>query len=60
VFDVDTDGERAAAAGMEVNGFSFDGTDAPGLDYALDRCARQGYSRVTAGRERGLHDRRRG
>ncbi len=37
VFDVDHDVERAAAAGMAVNGFSFEGTDGPGIDYALNR-----------------------
>ena len=37
VFDVDTDAERAAAAGLEPNGFSFDSTDTAGLDYALNR-----------------------
>ena len=38
VFDVDHDEERAAAQGMQVNGFSFEGMDAPGMDYALNRC----------------------
>ena len=38
VFDVDDDVERAQAAGMEPNGFSFVGADAAGLDYALNRC----------------------
>ena len=37
VFDVDDDQERAAEAGVEVNGFSFDGTDEGALDYGLDR-----------------------
>lgn len=37
VFDVDDDIERAAASGMETNGYSFEGTDAAGLDYALNR-----------------------
>lgn len=37
VFDVDDDVERAAASGMETNGYSFEGTDAAGLDYALNR-----------------------
>lgn len=37
VFDVDTDAERAEALGYEVNGFSFDGSDAAGMDYALNR-----------------------
>ena len=38
VFDVDHDGERAAAAGFVPNGFSFEGTDTGALDYALNRC----------------------
>ena len=37
VFDVDDDVERAAHQGMETNGFSFEGTDAGGMDYALNR-----------------------
>jgi starch synthase len=37
VFDVDDDRERAAEAGCEVNGFSFDGKDEPDMDYSLDR-----------------------
>lgn len=37
VFDVDHDKERAKAQGLEPNGFSFDGADAPGIDYALNR-----------------------
>jgi hypothetical protein len=37
VFDMDHDVDRATAAGMETNGFSFEGTDASGLDYALNR-----------------------
>lgn len=45
VFDVDHDEERAAAAGYETNGFSFDGTDAPGMDYALNRALSSWYSR---------------
>lgn len=40
VFDVDHDAERAAAAAFPTNGFSFDGTDAAGIDYALNRHAR--------------------
>ncbi len=39
VFDVDHDAERAAAAGFPTNGFSFDGIDAAGIDYALNRHA---------------------
>lgn len=37
VFDVDHDKERAEAQGLEPNGFSFDGADAAGIDYALNR-----------------------
>jgi starch synthase len=37
VFDVDTDRDRAAALGLEPNGFNFEGTDAPAIDYALNR-----------------------
>jgi hypothetical protein len=37
VFDVDHDEERAASVGREVNGFSFEGMDAEGMDYALNR-----------------------
>lgn len=39
VFDVDDDLNRAHAAGMEPNGFSFIGADPAGLDYALNRSA---------------------
>ncbi|XP_042388573.1 starch synthase 3, chloroplastic/amyloplastic-like isoform X1 [Zingiber officinale] len=50
VFDVDNDKERAQAQGLEPNGFSFDGTDAGAVDYALNRAfsawfeAREWYS----------------
>lgn len=37
VFDVDHDWDRAQAQGLEPNGFSFDGADAGGVDYALNR-----------------------
>eukprot|EP00475_Leptophrys_vorax_P024038 TRINITY_DN33096_c0_g2_i1.p1 TRINITY_DN33096_c0_g2~~TRINITY_DN33096_c0_g2_i1.p1 ORF type:complete len:194 (-),score=7.06 TRINITY_DN33096_c0_g2_i1:466-978(-) len=37
VFDVDNDQDRARAAGLEPNGFSFEGADTAGLDYALNR-----------------------
>lgn len=37
VFDVDHDNERAQAQGFEANGFNFDGADAAGVDYALNR-----------------------
>ena len=39
VFDMDDDAERAAAAGIPQNGYSFEGTDAAALDYALNRYA---------------------
>jgi len=44
VFDVDHDEDRAAAAGMETNGFVFESTDAPGMDYALNRALNMWYS----------------
>jgi len=37
VFDVDDDKDRAQAQGLEPNGFSFEGADTSGVDYALDR-----------------------
>ena len=37
VFDVDDDQERAAAAGMGTNGYSFEGNDPGALDYGLNR-----------------------
>ena len=37
VFDVDDDKERAAASGMETNGYSFEGTDTGAMDYGLNR-----------------------
>lgn len=37
VFDVDHDVERAALAGYVPNGFSFEGIDTAGIDYALNR-----------------------
>ena len=43
VFDVDDDSERAAAAGYVPNGFSFEGMDAAGIDYALNRFHRISY-----------------
>ncbi|KAK9832645.1 hypothetical protein WJX81_006656 [Elliptochloris bilobata] len=48
VFDVDHDGERAAAAAFPTNGFSFEGTDAAGLDYALNRALTAWYNDRTA------------
>ncbi|XP_004293290.1 PREDICTED: starch synthase 3, chloroplastic/amyloplastic [Fragaria vesca subsp. vesca] len=43
VFDVDHDKERAEAQGLEPNGFSFDGADAAGVDYALNRAISAWY-----------------
>ncbi|PQQ03616.1 starch synthase 3 chloroplastic/amyloplastic isoform X2 [Prunus yedoensis var. nudiflora] len=43
VFDVDHDKERADAQGVEPNGFSFDGADAAGVDYALNRAISAWY-----------------
>lgn len=37
MFDVDNDKDRAQVQGLEPNGFSFDGADAGGVDYALNR-----------------------
>ncbi|XP_043807776.1 soluble starch synthase 3, chloroplastic/amyloplastic isoform X2 [Manihot esculenta] len=43
VFDVDHDKERAQAQSLEPNGFSFDGADAAGIDYALNRAISSWY-----------------
>lgn len=43
VFDVDHDRDRALSQGLEPNGFSFDGTDGPGVDYALNRALSAWY-----------------
>nr|Q43846.1 RecName: Full=Soluble starch synthase 3, chloroplastic/amyloplastic; AltName: Full=Soluble starch synthase III; Short=SS III; Flags: Precursor [Solanum tuberosum]CAA65065.1 glycogen (starch) synthase [Solanum tuberosum] len=43
VFDVDHDKERAQQCGLEPNGFSFDGADAGGVDYALNRALSAWY-----------------
>lgn len=37
VFDIDDDVKKAQDVGLETNGFSFDGADTGGLDYALNR-----------------------
>ena len=42
VFDVDDDVARAAGVGAPTNGFNFEGTDAAGVDYALNRCHQAG------------------
>ncbi|CAI5948364.1 unnamed protein product [Closterium sp. NIES-65] len=47
VMDVDSeeDRQRAAERGMEANGFSFEGADAAGVDYALNSgCTSSGYA----------------
>lgn len=44
VFDVDDDQERAAAAGMGTNGYSFEGTDPGALDYGLNRALSSWYN----------------
>ncbi|XP_047164111.1 starch synthase 3, chloroplastic/amyloplastic-like [Vigna umbellata] len=43
VFDVDHDKDRARAQGVEPNGFNFDGSDAAGVDYALNRAISRWY-----------------
>ncbi|KAG2407001.1 Soluble starch synthase [Vigna angularis] len=43
VFDVDHDKDRARAQDVEPNGFNFDGTDAAGVDYALNRAISRWY-----------------
>jgi len=43
VFDIDDDVDRAAAQGMTVNGFSFEGADSEGIDYALNRAMSTWY-----------------
>ncbi|KAJ6367471.1 hypothetical protein OIU78_000097 [Salix suchowensis] len=43
VFDVDHDKEKAKAQGLEPNGFSFDGADPAGVDYALNRAISAWY-----------------
>uniref|UniRef100_A0A3B6DJ37 starch synthase n=2 Tax=Triticum aestivum TaxID=4565 RepID=A0A3B6DJ37_WHEAT len=43
VFDVDDDKDRAREQGLEPNGFSFEGADSNGVDYALDRAITTWY-----------------
>ncbi|VAH36803.1 unnamed protein product [Triticum turgidum subsp. durum] len=43
VFDVDDDKDRACEQGLEPNGFSFEGADSNGVDYALDRAITTWY-----------------
>jgi len=45
VFDVDNDRERAAAAGVQPNGFNFEGTDAGAMDYGLNRAVDLFYNK---------------
>ncbi|KAK1304752.1 hypothetical protein QJS10_CPB11g01349 [Acorus calamus] len=44
VFDVDHDKDRAQTLGLEPNGFSFDGADPAGVDYALNRALSAWYN----------------
>ncbi|KAJ0984467.1 hypothetical protein J5N97_002823 [Dioscorea zingiberensis] len=43
VFDVDNDKDRAQIQGLEPNGFSFEGADSSGVDYALNRAISAWY-----------------
>ncbi|KAF7811169.1 starch synthase 3, chloroplastic/amyloplastic [Senna tora] len=43
VYDVDHDKDRAQAQGLLPNGFGFDGADAGGVDYALNRAISAWY-----------------
>ncbi|KAL2339188.1 hypothetical protein Fmac_013634 [Flemingia macrophylla] len=43
VFDVEHDRDRSQAQGLEPNGFNFDGSDAKGVDYALNRAISTWY-----------------
>ncbi|PIN08579.1 Starch synthase [Handroanthus impetiginosus] len=45
VFDVDHDKERAEALGVETNGFNFNGADADGVDYGLNRAISAWYDK---------------
>jgi starch synthase len=45
VFDVENDGERSAMTGVPLNGFVFDGTETPDIDYALNRALDAFYDR---------------
>ena len=48
VFDLDHDVERAEIAGYVPNGFSFEGIDTAGIDYALNRWANTIFCAETA------------
>jgi len=43
VFDIDHDQDRAAWAGYEPNGFTFEGTDEEACDYAVNRAINSWY-----------------
>ena len=45
VFDVENDGARSVVAGVPPNGFVFDGTETPDIDYALNRALDAYYDR---------------
>ncbi|XP_057811266.1 LOW QUALITY PROTEIN: starch synthase 3, chloroplastic/amyloplastic [Salvia miltiorrhiza] len=45
VYDVDHDKERAQEQGLQPNGFNFDGADAGGVDYALNRAITAWYEK---------------
>ncbi|OIW18437.1 hypothetical protein TanjilG_13189 [Lupinus angustifolius] len=45
VFDIDHDKGRAQAQGLQPNGFNFEGADAAGVDYALNRAISAWYDR---------------
>ncbi|KAI3740949.1 hypothetical protein L2E82_31424 [Cichorium intybus] len=43
VFDVEHDKERAQSQGLQPNGFNFEGADAAGVDYAVNRAISAWY-----------------
>ncbi|XP_042030259.1 soluble starch synthase 3, chloroplastic/amyloplastic-like isoform X2 [Salvia splendens] len=45
VYDVDHDVDRAQEQGLQPNGFNFDGADAGGVDYALNRAISAWYDK---------------
>ena len=45
VFDIENDGARSVVAGVPPNGFVFDGTETPDIDYALNRALDAYYDR---------------
>eukprot|EP00897_Mesotaenium_endlicherianum_P010422 jgi/Mesen1/9408/ME000614S08673 len=46
VLDVENDRERARALGIEPNGYNFEGADAAGMDYALNRAIDSYYNNM--------------